>query len=166
MYLRGGIVHLMKGSPVWEGGHTQIGLWFTTWQTAPIPQLPGQGFKHFWLLQASFWGQSVLTIHSGLQVGGLPIYPLMQEQTAWLFTTRHSLFGPHGDWLHGLTGGCTSKDNWYIIFVNFSYVISLQIDIFELDMYLIEVYTDWMHCQSYFQDSYTWECDWSCCITR
>lgn len=44
-------------------------------------------------------------MHSGLQVGGLPRYPLTHEQTAWLFVMRHSLFGPQGEGTHGLAGG-------------------------------------------------------------
>lgn len=47
------------------------------------PQDPGQGSLHFWLLQASFCAQSELTVHSGLQVGGVPIYSGRQEHTAW-----------------------------------------------------------------------------------
>jgi hypothetical protein len=46
--------HLTNGSPVKRGGQLHIGLWFTTSQRAPTPQVPGQGFLHFWLLHASF----------------------------------------------------------------------------------------------------------------
>lgn len=66
-----------------DGGQVQIGLWLMTSHTAAIPHAPMQGLTHFWLLQASFNEHSRLTIHSGLQVGGLPRYPGMQEQTAW-----------------------------------------------------------------------------------
>lgn len=72
----------MKGSPVYLAKQLQIGLWLTTWQVAPIPQVPGQGSIHFWLRQARFKGHSELWTHSGLQVGGLPMKPGMQEHTA------------------------------------------------------------------------------------
>ena len=72
----------MNGSPVYPGEHVHIGLWFRTWHFALIPQVPGQGSTHFWLLHASFWGHSELVTHSGLQVGGAPIYPGTQEQMA------------------------------------------------------------------------------------
>lgn len=91
----------MKGSPVKPFKQLQIGLWFTTWQRALIPQVPGQGSKHFWLIQAKFNAHSELIIHSGLQDGGVPIQLGWQEQTAYLFTSLHILYGPHGDGLHG-----------------------------------------------------------------
>jgi len=46
--------HLTNGFPVKRGRQLQIGLWFTTSHRAPTPQVPGQGFLHFWLLHASF----------------------------------------------------------------------------------------------------------------
>lgn len=95
------IVHLIKGSPVCSGGQLQIGLWFTTWHLAAIPQVPGHGSIHFWFTQAWFKGHSELVTHSGLQVGGLPIKPGIHEQTAWLLISRHWLFGPQGDGLQG-----------------------------------------------------------------
>ena len=101
--------HLMNGSPVNLGGHEQIGEWFTTVHLAPIPQVPGQGSLHFWLLQASFWGQSALITHSGRHDGGLPIYPGIQEHTACPLISRHCAFGPHGDGRHGSVG----VGSWY-----------------------------------------------------
>lgn len=56
---------------------------------------------HFWFAQAWFKGHSELVIHSGLHVGGLPMKPGTQEQTAWLLISLHWLFGPHGDGLQG-----------------------------------------------------------------
>ena len=88
-----------------------MGLWLTTSHRAPTPQLPGQGSMHFWLLHAWFCRQSVLTTHSGLQVGGLPRYPLMHEQTAWPFIDRHSLFWPQGVGLHGFVSNWAVKGN-------------------------------------------------------
>lgn len=64
--------HLTNGSPVNLSGQLQTGLWFTTWQIAPIPQVPGQGSIHFWLLHAWMRGHSELCTHSGLQFGGVP----------------------------------------------------------------------------------------------
>ena len=96
--------HLEKGSPVKPGAQLQIGLWFTTWQRALRPHVPGHGSTHFWLIHARFCGHSELTTHSGLQDGGLPMKPGEQEQTACWFTVRHWLFGPHGDGSQGFLG--------------------------------------------------------------
>lgn len=43
-------------------------------------------------------------MHSGLHVGGVPIYPASQVQTLCPFTDRHKLFGPHGDGWHASLG--------------------------------------------------------------
>lgn len=61
------------------------------------PQGSGQGETHFWLIHASVEEHSLFTTHSGLQLGGLPMYVGKQEQTAWPFISRHLLFGPQGD---------------------------------------------------------------------
>lgn len=44
---------------------------------------------HFWLTQASLSGHSELVIHSGLQVGGVPMKPGTQLHTAWPFIALH-----------------------------------------------------------------------------
>lgn len=93
----------MNGSPVNTGGQLQIGLWFNTWQRAEIPHVPRQGLLHFMLMQASFSAQSVFTIHSGRQAGGLPINPGIHVHIAWLLKLWHRLFGPQGDGLHGFS---------------------------------------------------------------
>lgn len=103
--------HLMKGSPVYLGGQLQIGLWLITWHLALTPHVPGQGSTHFWLLQASFWGHSLLVTHSGLHVGGDPIYPGTQEQMAWPLISRHCELGPHGDGWQGLVS-IGAKEAW------------------------------------------------------
>lgn len=72
----------MKGSPVYLTRQLHIGLWLTTTHSALIPQVPGHGSMHFWFKQARSNGHSELLTHSGLQVGGLPINPGTQEQTA------------------------------------------------------------------------------------
>lgn len=94
-------VHLMNGFPVKPWGQLQIGLWLLHWQIAAIPQAPMQGFIHFWLEQIWLVLQSELLVHSGLHVGGFPMYPGMQEQLAWSFIDRQRLLGPHKDGLHG-----------------------------------------------------------------
>jgi hypothetical protein len=104
--------HLVKGSPVKPGGQLQIGLWFITLQRAWSPHVPGQGFIHLWLLHAWFWGHSELTTHSGLHVGGLPMYPVRHEHTACPLVSRHWLFGPQGDGLHGCVTGGTVGRGW------------------------------------------------------
>lgn len=43
-------------------------------------------------------------MHSGLQLGGVPIICGEQEQTGTSFFTLHSEFGPHGEGEHGLIG--------------------------------------------------------------
>lgn len=59
-----------------------MGVCVTTEQMAEMPQEPGQGSRHFSLIQAKFEGQSALIVHSGLQFGGEPIYPVTHEQEA------------------------------------------------------------------------------------
>lgn len=65
--------HKVNGSPVKPSLHVQIGIWLTTLQLALAPHDPGQGSRHFWLIQAIWLGHSELRTHSGLQVGGDPI---------------------------------------------------------------------------------------------
>lgn len=101
-------LHWTNALPVKPGGQLHIGLWLTTWHLAPIPHVPGQGSRHFWLLQALLKTQSELTIHSGWQVGGEPVNPTIHEQTACWYISRQILFGPHGD---GLQGSCTTATN-------------------------------------------------------
>lgn len=57
--------HWSRGSPIYPGGQEQMALWFTTWQTALIPQASTQGSRHFCEKQALSRGQSWLIIHSG-----------------------------------------------------------------------------------------------------
>lgn len=60
-----------------------------TLHLAFIPHVPGQGSVHFWFMQALVKAHSELTVHSGLQPGGLPMYSGKHEHTACPFTTRH-----------------------------------------------------------------------------
>lgn len=118
--------HMLKGSPVYRTGQLQIGLWLTTWHFAPAPQVPGHGSPHFRFEHASFWGHSELWTHSGRHVGGLPMYPWTQEHAACPLVSRHWLFGPHGDGLHGFcTTGATRINkltiDWMIQVLSGSY---------------------------------------------
>ena len=94
--------HWTNGSPVSSGGQPHMGLWLTTLQVALNPHVPEHGLTHFWLLQACVRGQSELTVHSGLQVGGAPKNPATQEQTGWPLISRQTLLGPQGEGEHGL----------------------------------------------------------------
>lgn len=96
--------HLTNGSPVWEISQLQIGLWWKTSHFAFIPQTPEHGSIHFWFMQALLLAHSVLTTHSGLHNGGVPLKLGRQEQLDWPFILRHRLLGPHGDGSHGFVG--------------------------------------------------------------
>lgn len=96
-------------------GQLQIGLWLITWHFAPIPQILGHGFRHFWLEQASLRLQSELIVHSGLHNGGEPMNPEMHEHAATPLTCLHWLFGPQGDGTHGLVTS-TDAEIKYIIY--------------------------------------------------
>ena len=93
--------HLVNGSPVYASLQAQIGLWFFTTHVANVPQDAGHGSTHFWLTHARSSGHSEFRVHSGRHIGGAPVNSGRQEQTPWPFSTRHWLFGPHGEGLHG-----------------------------------------------------------------
>lgn len=67
-----------------------------TLHSALKPHVFGQGFIHFCLMHALSKGHSELTVHSGRQFVGVPVYSGRHEQTAWLFISRHWLLGPQG----------------------------------------------------------------------
>lgn len=90
-------MQIVNGSPVYDGLQEHMGLWFITLQLAFTPHGFGHGFSHLLLTQALSCGHSVLTTHSGRQLGGAPIYSAKQEHTAWLLIDLHWLFGPQGD---------------------------------------------------------------------
>ena len=69
-----------------------------------IPQEFGHGSAHLLLMHAILVGHSELTVHSGLQNGGEPTNVGEHVQTACPFASRHWLFGPQGDGLHGCDG--------------------------------------------------------------
>lgn len=58
----------------------QIGMWLRILHSDMIPHDPGQGSLHFCCIQALFEEQSELTVHSGRQFGGLPMYVDKQAQ--------------------------------------------------------------------------------------
>lgn len=62
----------VKGSPVCPSSQEHIGLCSRTAHTALLPHEPGQGSLHLLLMQALFEGQSLLTVHSRRQAGGVP----------------------------------------------------------------------------------------------
>lgn len=84
-------------------GQTQLGVWLSTRHSAPDPHRPGQGSLQRWLMQAWLVGHSELVRHSGLQLGGLPVYSGRQVHEGLSPTTRHSEYGPQGDGEHGAT---------------------------------------------------------------
>lgn len=46
----------------------------------------------------------MLTTHSGLHPGGVPLKSGRQEQVVWPFTLAHLLFGPQGEGSQGFVG--------------------------------------------------------------
>lgn len=134
----------MKGSPVKPALQLQIGLWLLTMHWELSPQTPGQGSLHFLLMHAWFVGHSVLTVHSGLHAGGLPINVGIQEQTACPFESRHWELGPQGDGLQtslnvaGLKKFCkihvkNSCTVWYFLLTYEIFVLRCR---------------NWMDCQN------------------
>ena len=80
---------MVKGSPVYDSLHAQIGLWFLTTQVANVPQEAGHGLTHFWLMHARSCGHSEFKVHSGRHMGGVPVNSARQEQTPCPFTMTH-----------------------------------------------------------------------------
>lgn len=120
LYVKGQYLRInwqvVNGSPEYPDKHVQTGLWLTTMHWAFRPQAPGHGSIHFWFEQALFRLQSELTVHSGRQLGGLPIKPCTQTHTACPFNSLHWLYGPHGDGIHKLIGsGGDSVNNTHKI---------------------------------------------------
>lgn len=66
MYLqaRGAGLQAKNGSPVKPGGQEQVGIWFMTAQSAPVPHVPGHGSAHLKRMQARPGAQSGLVSHS------------------------------------------------------------------------------------------------------
>jgi len=105
-YSLGGTWHSLDGSPTYPSRQAHLGTWLRTLHTALIPQVPGQGSLHFWLMQALFDGHSLLRTHSGLQERyGSPWKPGRHLQAAARPSSEHSALSPHGLGSHGLTTG-------------------------------------------------------------
>jgi len=83
-----------------------------------MPHKPGQGSLHLCCMQTILAGHSALIVHSGLQLGGLPLYVGKQEQDGIPPVSRHSENMPQGDGTHrsvvmSLTiGGLTAIMNY------------------------------------------------------
>ena len=102
--------HWWKGSPSYPRLHVQIGLWLMTAHCALMPQDPGHGFLHFWLIQARSREHSDDMMHSGLQPeAGLPKNPGTQVHTGRPSTASQREFGPHGLRSHGSSLGSTGS---------------------------------------------------------
>jgi hypothetical protein len=71
--------------------HWQDGRLLTVLHSALIPQALIQGSRHFSRMHARLLGQSRSLVHSGRQLGGLPVYPVWQEQAYCSFRVTHSL---------------------------------------------------------------------------
>lgn len=102
----GSRVHWVNAFPVNPSLHVQIDKCVITWQFALIPQEPGHGSRHFWLMQAKLLAHSSFIVHSGLQLGGLPSKLAWQEQDGIPLRLRQTEFGPQGDGMHGSLSSC------------------------------------------------------------
>lgn len=63
---------LVNGSPVNRSLHEHIGLWANTLQFALRAHCPMHGSTHLRLTHALSIGHSLLIVHSGRQLGGVP----------------------------------------------------------------------------------------------
>lgn len=66
----------------------------------------------------------MLLAHSGLQLGGEPIYPEMHAQEGESLTTLHSEFGPQGEGWHGFNFGGGISAKIYIFLLQRYYLTS------------------------------------------
>ena len=99
-----------SGAPWYPGKQEQMALWLITLHSALTPQMPGpQGDLHFWSIQARFCWHSELTKHSGLQLGGSPMYPGRQVHTQAPFSSLKSLYNPQGLGSHGSRSSITGS---------------------------------------------------------
>lgn len=100
-------IQRINGSPVNPFKHVQRGEWFTTKHFALSPQADWHGLTHLFSTQALLLGHSVLIVHSGRHVGGVPKKLDLQEHTPWPFKTRQLLFGPQGEGSQGSVFGAS-----------------------------------------------------------
>lgn len=66
-------------------------------------------------MHALLLGHSLLIVHSGLQLGGDPINSFWQVHTACEFTSRHRLFGPQGDGVHGASFSTSENSKFSLV---------------------------------------------------
>lgn len=102
-------MQFINGSPVYPGRHIQFGVWLTTLHCAFEPHAPWHGSAHLFLMQAMWFGHSLLLVHSGLQFGGTPINSGIQEQEGESLILWQIELGPHGDGSQGLIWGGDSR---------------------------------------------------------
>lgn len=102
-------LHTTNGSPVNPVRQEHTGVWRWTLQVASTPHTPSQGFRHFLCIHAWLVEHSESIEHSGLQLGGVPIYVVKQAQDAWPWMSRHSEKGPQGEGAQRFTSGRNSS---------------------------------------------------------
>lgn len=93
-----------NGSPSSPGSHAQVARWSTTAHMALGPHACSQGSLHRSETHANAAGHSALIVHSGRQLGGLPIYPDWQLHAGISPDFTQMEFGPQGDGSHGSAG--------------------------------------------------------------
>lgn len=101
--------------PVKPDEHEQLTALLITRHSAFSPQDPGQGSRHLELIQDLVDGQSGFMTHSGLQLGGVPMYDGRQAHSGLLLTLRHWEFGPHGDGTQGSDFGSSGSEKYIIV---------------------------------------------------
>ena len=84
-----------------------IGLGFNSagnWKVTVFVCIPGQGSLHLVSIHAKVFSHSALMVHSGLQDGGVPMYPSRQTQAATSLRALQRALGPQGSLKQGSTG--------------------------------------------------------------
>lgn len=97
--------------------HVHDGKWFTTWQSAFCPHVPGHGSWHLFRTHARFDAQSELRTHSGRHPSyGLPKYSGKHWHAPAPFCSRQMAFEPHGFGTQGCIfsrgGSCCRMLHW------------------------------------------------------
>ena len=90
------LLHCLNGSPLNPFGHLHTAKWFLTVHLALRPQAPVQGSTQRCCEQACFLLHSLLIMHSGRQLGGAPMFPLVQEHIGRSPNRLHTELGPQG----------------------------------------------------------------------
>lgn len=104
--LSGWGVQDVNGFPMYPAMQVQDGEWLTTWHSALLPHVPGQGSTHLLLIHDRVLGQSLFMTHSGLQpTYGSPKYSGKQEHEPAPLCSLQIALTPQGFGLHGIGGG-------------------------------------------------------------